>query len=98
MYIPSVRGDEKTNSSKAEEISIKLRSPLEFGLLARGGRQARTDLPPGIYFRRKARNERRGNRFNQSLKEFFLVARGDPQVSAPWLAQQIKKLDRDSGI
>jgi hypothetical protein len=72
---------------------MKLRSPLEFGSLARGGRQARTDLPSGIRFRRNARNERRGNRFNQSLKEFFLVVCGDPQVSAPWLAQQIKKLE-----
>ena len=77
----------------AEAISIKERSPLEFALLARGGRQAQTALPPGVYFRRKARNNGRGNRFGQSLKEFFLVVCGDPLLSAPWLAQQIKKLE-----
>ena len=85
--------DGKKKPSTAEAISLKERSPLEFALLARGGRQAQTALPPGIYFRRKARNSRRGNRFGQSLKEFFLIVCGDPQVSAPWLAQQIKKLE-----
>ena len=58
----------------------------------RGGRDALCDLPDGVLFRRKARNERRGNVWNQSLKEFFLIIKGDPTTSARWLARQIDDL------
>ena len=64
----------------------------------RGGRDALCDLPDGVLFRTKARNERRGNIWNQSLKEFFLIIKGDPTTSVRWLARQIDDLaDRVPG-
>jgi hypothetical protein len=51
---------------------------------------------PGKFHRAKARNKRRGNKNNESLKEWFLIACGDPETSTTWLAGQIQTLE-DSG-
>ena len=61
----------------------------------RGG-SARKHLPFGKFHRIKARHKRRGNKNNESLKEWFLIACGDPETSTTWLAGQIQTLE-DSG-
>ena len=75
-----------------KEIKLRERAPLEFSLRFRGGLTARLDLPSGNVYRTKARSEHRGNRFGQSLKEMFLIVKGDPIISTRWLAQQIDDL------
>ena len=70
-----------------QNISLRERSPLESALVARGELQAQDILPPGKLFRRNARSE------GKSWKETFLIVKGDPEVSAPWLARQIQKLE-----
>ena len=50
-------------------------------------------MPQGNLYHLKARNVYRGNVHNKSLKEYFLTVRGDPEISAVWLANQIEALE-----
>ena len=56
-----------------------------------------SDLPPGNLWHLRARNAHRGNVNNQALKEYFLTVRGDPEISAVWLANQIEALETRTG-